>query len=106
MSFLSEAGTFLRSFVTERRARRDFAAVNDGEALTAIVADAEAEQGRAATHAYTAEQADLEAARLLAAAQDPASEGGRNITPREAAPIVRHITNSARHDHQACQILA
>jgi hypothetical protein len=104
--FLSELCAHLATFKASLRRRRAFGDVLQVEVAEDIHADVAAEQGRVGRLAYTAEQADLEAARLLKQAQQPTSEGGVLITPTEARPIFRHISSSAARDRQITEALA
>lgn len=101
--------TALRGYLARFRARCEAMAWH-GAAIHAencadITAEAIAESNAAAQRAYSAEQADREAARLLALAQAPQSDGGAHITPREAAPILRLVQASAERDHDLSETL-
>lgn len=98
MKAIQELRSFIASMRADFRRRRDFASVIDTEAADQIASEIQSDQATASRHAYTAQQADEEAARLLAVAQRPDSPGGPAITPSEAGPILRNIRNSARHD--------
>ena len=104
--FLAELRDHLATFCATLRTRRDYPGLLQAEIAQDIIADATAQQGRAGALAYTAEQADLEADRLLTAAQQPDSDGGPAITPHEAGPILRHIRRSATADHRITEVLA
>jgi hypothetical protein len=104
--FLAELRAHLAGFRAALRARRAYPDVLQVEVGEDIVADAERQQSHAARLAYTAQQADIEAGRLLRAAQAPESDGGRAITPREAEPIFRNLTRSAAADQHITEVLA
>jgi hypothetical protein len=106
MNFLNELQRHIATVRDSLRARRLHGDQLQVEVVQDITLDLAIVQGRAGELAYTAEQADLEAARLLKLAQEPDSEGGVLITPREARPIFRHITRSAQRDHQITEALA
>lgn len=106
MPFLRELSSHLAGFKARLRQRRQFGDVLQVEVAEDVVVDAATEQGRVGQLAHSAQVHDEEAARLLRAAQDPASEGGRNITPREAAPIFRCVNRSAEKDRAISEALA
>lgn len=100
---LSELRSFLASMWSEVRRRPDPAAQNDVRALQDIAADATAQQATAARTAYSAEQADLEAARLL---RESLADG--KVTADEIPFLrraLRHVTRSAERDHHITDVL-
>ena len=103
---LTELRGHLRSWIADLRRRRDYGNLVDAEATDDIAVELAASHTAAAQHAHAAEVNDRAAARLLAAALDPRSDGGAMITPREAAPIKRLILRSAEADHDITEQLA
>lgn len=102
MTFLTELKAHLAGLVADFRRRHAYADQLQAEVAQAIAADAAAAATRASRLAYTAEQADLEASRLL---RDSLADG--RITAAEI-PVLRtalnHITRSARHDHTITEV--
>ncbi len=86
------------------RKERHFGAVLQVEVSEAITADVAAEQGRVGRLAYTAQQNDLEAGKLL----DQVLADGR-VTPDEV-PLLkrasRHVHRSAEGDQRITEALA
>jgi hypothetical protein len=102
--FLSELRSRLKAFAENLRGRRQHGDQLEAEVCLAVVADASAAQARAGERAYSAEQADLEAARLL---RESLADG--RITAEEIPCLraaLRHVNRSAAADHQVGQILA
>lgn len=102
--FLAELRTRLTAFAGVLRARRAHGDQLEAEVCLDVVADAAAAQRRAGEHAYTAEQADLEAARLI---RESLADG--RITADEIPVLrtaLRHIHRSAAHDQRIADTLA
>lgn len=106
MRFLRELRNHLTGFAASLRQRRAYGDLLKVEIGQDIAADVQAVTAKAGGHAYSAEQAALEATRLFRAAQLPDSPGGRHITRGEAAAAFRHLRNSHRHTHAVCHLLA
>ena len=96
--FLSELRDRLTAFAATLRGRRLHGDQLEAEVCLDVVADAAVEQGRVGRLAYTAEQADIEAARLL---RDSLADG--RITADEIPCLrtaLRHVNRSAERDRQ------
>lgn len=102
---LAELRTWLRAAAAKFRLRREFSAVVHLDVASDIASDAIALNTAAAHSAHRAETCDREALRLLAAARQPRSPGGRLITAREAAAIARLVKTSAELDHSISEVL-
>jgi hypothetical protein len=98
-TYLRELRGRLAAFAQSLRFRRQHGDQLEAEVCLDIVTDADRSAATAARRAYTAEQADIEAQRLIRVALSPRSPGGAAITRAEARPILRNIRNSARHTH-------
>jgi hypothetical protein len=102
--YLSELRSRLTAFAEALRGRRQHGDQLEAEVCLDVVADAAAAQARAGERAYTAEQADLEAARLLS---ESLADG--RITAEEIPCLrsaLRHVNRSAQADHQITEVLA
>lgn len=87
---------FLASWSADLRKLRDWRNLLDAEAAQSIAADLAVREQALAGVAYTAEQADLEAVKLL----EKAKEGGLDNSDLPLiARALRHIRRSAAHDH-------
>jgi hypothetical protein len=104
--FLRELRARLGALAASLRLRRAHADQLEVEVSLDIVSDAATQQARAGAHAYSAEQASLEADRLFRAAQLPDTPGGTAITPAEATAAFRHLRHTHRHTHAVSQLLA
>lgn len=96
----SELRHFLLSWKRDLRARRDYRNLLDVEAAEDIAADLQP----VAAAAYTAQQADLEAARLLRESLADGKLTTADIPLLEKA--LAHIGNSAAADQQIAEALA
>jgi hypothetical protein len=104
MKPLTELCAFLASWLPDLRRQRNYAAILEVEAVQTIVTEAQALQAVAVQAAYTAEQADLEAARLL---RESLADGRIDLTEIPALrTALRHVTRSAASDHQITEHLA
>ncbi len=106
MGFITELRSHLTGLAGSLRSRRAYGDQLKAEVGVDIVDDLAVAQAKVGAVAHRAETNDREAARLLDAAQAPDSDGGRAITPREAAPIQRLILRSAEADHDITESLA
>lgn len=104
--YLAELRARLLAFAAALRLRRAHGDQLEAEVCLDVVADAAAQQARAGDHAYTAQQAALEAERHFRAAQLPDSPGGAAITPAEATTAFRHLRQTHRHTAAVCSLLA
>jgi len=101
---VTELREFLAASVARFRALRQYLPVIRTQVAEDIVADVVTRDGTIANCAYSAEQHDLEALKLIAQAERPDSDGGRSITPREAARIVRLIRLSAEKSRTVSEL--
>jgi hypothetical protein len=100
---LAELGQFLRGWCGDLRRRRDYANLVDGEAALAIVADIGRRDATAASVAFTAQQADLEAVALLVKAKEDGLDSS-DLPLLEQA--LRNINRSAEADREIAEGLA
>lgn len=103
-SLLREAASFLGSWIPDLRRSRDYCNLTDAEAHQDIIADAQAAQGQVRDAAYRAEQADLEAARLLRETLADGRVTAEEIPVLKAA--LRNVVRSADGDHAITEQLA
>ena len=102
--YLAELRSRLTAFAATLRGRRLHGDQLEAEVCLDVVADAATEQGRAGRLAYTAEQADLEAGKLL----DTVLADGR-VTPTEIRTLRtarRHVRRSATADRRITESLS
>lgn len=102
--YLAELRGHLAAMIADFRRLRNFGAILKTEVAEDITADAVAQQGRVGRLAYTAEQSDLEAARLLRGVLSD-----RHLTDADLPAIrtaLRHVNRSAERDHQITETLA
>jgi hypothetical protein len=103
MKFIAELKSFLAGLRTDYRLRRNWPAVNEIAGAQAIADDIERTEDSAGRHAFAAEQADLDAARLIRE-----SIADNRVTADEIPLLrsaLRHVTNSASHDRAITQII-
>lgn len=101
-NYLGELKDHLLAFARSLRGRRAFADVLQVEVAEDIRADAARQQGRVGQLAYTAQQSDLEAARLL---REAIADG--HITADEVPEIraaLRHVIRSAHSDRRITEL--
>lgn len=103
---LTELRGFLATTAERFRSLRLFGPLVRVQVAEDIVEDVVAREARMAREAYAAEQNDLEALKAIAAAERPDSDGGRAITPKEAAKIIRLIRRSAEKSHTISDLAA
>lgn len=103
MKSVAELKNFLRSWLPDLRRQRNFSAVVEVQALQAITHEVGAAQSKAAQAAYTAEQADLDAAAILERAAADGLDASDLPAVRQA---IKQINRSARHDHTITEVLA
>lgn len=102
--YLAELRGHLAAMIADFRRLRNFGAILKTEVAEDITADAAAEQGRVGRLAYTAEQSDLEAARLLRETLADGHLAAEEIPALRLA--LRHVNRSAARDHQITETLA
>lgn len=98
MKPITELMSFLSSLLPGLRAKRQYAEVLNVEVAQEIARDVVAQHAQLSGLAYTAEQADHEAAKLIGVIT---SDG--HLTDDELpllARALRHINRSAAHDHR------
>lgn len=104
MRVLRQLGAHLAAIKAGFRRNRAYAAILDAEVAEDIMADAAEVHRAAADLAYKAEQADLEAARLL---RESLADGRIDLEEIPALQTaLRHVTRSAASDHQITEQLA
>lgn len=96
---ITELVKFLRGWGIACRHDQSYDELLGVEVAQEIVADVATDQQERARKAYEAEHYDREALKALTAAQAPDSDGGVNITPKEAQLIAAPIGRSADIDH-------
>lgn len=102
MPFLRELRSHLGTLKAALRCRRAWADVLQVEIAEDIAADASTEQGRVGRFAYTAEQADIEAERLI---RSTLADG--HITDAEIPALrtaMRHVHRAAAADHRITEL--
>lgn len=95
MKPLAELRDWLAGSLARCRANLDFRAAFFVDVAADIAEDAEKHQAKVAQRAYSAEQSDLEAVKLLESA---ASDGLSACDMPAIAAAIRHIRRSAKQD--------
>jgi len=103
ISPLAELRSWLADTADRCRSQRWFGPLFRVNVATDILADAEKAQKQAAEDAYSAEQYDLEAVRVL---NEAARDGFTNADIPEVARAVRLIRQSAQKDRRVTERLA
>lgn len=97
---IREQNRWLARRIASARALRDYAALPALIVAQDIAADSAAACTAASALAYSAEQADLEALRLL---EDAARDGFNSADLPAVEQAVRHIRRSAAADHELAE---
>lgn len=100
---LAELRTWLADTAARCRAQKWFGALFLTNVASDIVADVVKNEEAAARDAYSAEQSDLEAVRIL---DEAAADGLSNSDMAAVAKAVRLIRRSAQKDHAVSERLA
>jgi G3E family GTPase len=96
INHLCELRDWLKGRLSLRRSERRFDSAFDLDVASDIAADAARQQAQIAAEAYSAEQSDIEAAKLIEIAKRDGLDAS-DLPAIERA--LRHIRSSAKHDH-------
>lgn len=102
MKHLVELREFLSETATRCRAKGWFGALCRVEVAQEIAADVGRDQEKIAVEAYSAEQCDLEAARLI---EEAGRDGFSNADAPALAKALRLIRRSAQVDHDITEVV-